>query len=123
MDYKKSIEEFEQILEDLIEENKTVPVLVEGEKDIAAFPEELPYRMIKMFSYKGETILDPFVGSGTTMKVAKYLNRNSIGFEIKKKLIPTIKEKLGFSGNMDLFSNEDRFEVLIRDNTKNGNIS
>ena len=40
------------------------------EKDIAAFPEELPYRAIKLFSYVGETVLDPFAGSGTTMKIA-----------------------------------------------------
>ena len=39
------------------------------EKDIAAFPEELPYRAIKLFSHVGETILDPFFGSGTTMKI------------------------------------------------------
>ena len=48
------------------------------EKDIAAFPEELPYRAIKLFSYVGETVLDPFLGSGTTMKVARQLGRNSI---------------------------------------------
>src|SRR3989338_4544207 len=40
------------------------------EKDIAAFPEELPYRAIKLFSYVDETVLDPFAGSGTTMKIA-----------------------------------------------------
>ena len=54
------------------------------EKDIAAFPKELPYRAIKLFSYKDETILDPFTGSGTTMKVARDLGRNSVGVEIKK---------------------------------------
>jgi len=84
------------------------------EKDIAAFPEELPYRIIKLFSYKGETVLDPFVGSGTTMKVARSLGRNSIGYEIKKELIPIIKEKLGFSNNIDIFDDKDEFELLIR---------
>jgi site-specific DNA-methyltransferase (adenine-specific) len=39
------------------------------EKNIAAFPDELAYRLIKLFSYVGETVLDPFLGSGTTMKV------------------------------------------------------
>lgn len=48
----------------------------------AAFPEELPRRLIKMFSFPGETVLDPFVGSGTTMKVAASLARNSIGIEL-----------------------------------------
>lgn len=93
------------------------------EKDIAAFPEELPYRAIKLFSYKGETILDPFLGSGTTMKVARDLGRNSIGIEIKKSLIPIIKKKLGFSGQQKLDSNEDTFEIIIRKKDKYGPIS
>ena len=61
---------------------------------IAMFPEELPKRLIKMFSFVGETVLDPFVGSGTTSLVAKKLNRNSVGYEINPESIPTIKEKL-----------------------------
>ena len=84
------------------------------EKDIAAFPEELPYRAIKLFSYVGETVLDPFAGSGTTMKIARQLGRNSIGIEIKKSLIPIIKEKLGFSGQETLFKNDDTFETIER---------
>jgi len=84
------------------------------EKDIAAFPEELPYRAIKLFSYVGETILDPFAGSGTTMKVARQLGRNSIGIEIKKSLIPIIKKKLGFDGQKTLNENEDTFEIIER---------
>ena len=46
------------------------------EKGIAAFPEEIPRRLIKLFSFAGETVLDPFLGSGTTMKVAQELGRN-----------------------------------------------
>ena len=84
------------------------------EKNIAAFPEELPYRAIKLFSYVGETVLDPFAGSGTTMKIARQLGRNSIGIEIKKSLIPVIKEKLGFSGQETLFRNDDNFEIIER---------
>lgn len=49
---------------------------------IAVFPEELPYRLIKMFSFAGETVLDPFMGSGTTALAARNLYRNSIGYEI-----------------------------------------
>ena len=67
------------------------------EKDIAAFPEDLPYRLIKLFSYKNETVLDPFAGSGTTMKVSRELGRNSIGIEIKPELASLIEEKLGFN--------------------------
>ncbi len=85
----------------------------ELEKDIAAFPEELPYRLIKLFSYKKETVLDPFVGSGTTMKVARMLGRNSVGIEIKEELIPIIKEKVGLGDKRDLFSNEyDKIKII-----------
>jgi DNA modification methylase len=94
------------------------------EKDIAAFPEELPYRIIKLFSYKGETVLDPFVGSGTTMKVARELGRNSIGIEIKKSLIPIIKKKVGFEAQQKLlYNNQDTFEIIIRKKGKYGPIS
>jgi site-specific DNA-methyltransferase (adenine-specific) len=61
---------------------------------IAMFPEELPRRLIKMFSFVGETVLDPFVGSGTTLLAAKNSDRNSIGYEINPEFIPIIKEKL-----------------------------
>lgn len=84
------------------------------EKDIAAFPEELPYRAIKLFSYVGETVLDPFVGSGTTMKIARKLKRNSIGIEIKKSLISTIEKKLNFNGQLTLEENKDIFEIIER---------
>jgi len=93
------------------------------EKEIAAFPEELPYRIIKLFSYVGETVLDPFVGSGTTMKVARELGRNSIGIEIKKSLIPIIKKKLGFEGQLPLVNQNDTFEIIIREDDKYGCIS
>ena len=59
---------------------------------IAMFPEELPYRIIRMFSFIGDTVLDPFLGSGTTLKVAKSLFRNGIGYELNKdykKIIDT----------------------------------
>jgi site-specific DNA-methyltransferase (adenine-specific) len=92
------------------------------EKEIAAFPEELPYRIIKLFSYVGETVLDPFVGSGTTMKVARQLGRDSIGIEIKKSLIPIIEEKLGFGKQLNLNNQEDTFEVIIREGVKYGYI-
>jgi len=64
---------------------------------IAMFPEELPRRLIKMFSFVGDTVLDPFLGSGTTSLVAKKLDRNSVGYEINKDFLPIIKEKIGFS--------------------------
>ena len=48
----------------------------------AAFPFEIPYRLINMFSQKGDTVLDPFLGTGTTMQAAILLGRNSCGYEI-----------------------------------------
>lgn len=61
---------------------------------IAMFPEVLPSRLIKMFSFVGETVLDPFTGSGTTSLAAKKLGRNSVGIEINNEFIPIIREKL-----------------------------
>lgn len=65
------------------------------DKHLAMFPEELPHRLIKMFSFPGETVLDPFLGSGTTALAARNLNRSSIGYEINQKFIPIIKDKIG----------------------------
>jgi len=64
------------------------------DKHLAMFPEELPKRLIKMFSFAGDKVLDPFLGSGTTCLAAKNLNRNSVGYEINKDFLPTIKAKL-----------------------------
>ncbi len=80
------------------------------DKHLAMFPEELPRRLIKMFSFIGDTILDPFLGSGTTMLAAKNLDRNSIGYEINEDFIPIIEEKVGF--NKGLFSQDATFEIV-----------
>jgi len=64
---------------------------------IAMFPEELPKRLIKMFSFVGDSVLDPFLGSGTTSLAAKNLGRNSVGYEINSKFIEMIKQKLNVS--------------------------
>ncbi len=68
-----------------------------GEKQdnhLAMFPEELPRRLIRMFSFVGDTVLDPFLGSGTTSLAAQSLSRNSVGYEINSKFVPIIKNKL-----------------------------
>ena len=62
---------------------------------IAMFPEELPKRIIKMFSFIGDTVLDPFLGSGTTSLAAKNLFRNSTGYETNEDFLPIIKDKIG----------------------------
>ncbi|MFQ6135011.1 MAG: DNA-methyltransferase [Nitrososphaerales archaeon] len=72
-----------------------LPVEGRVEQGVAAFPEEIPRRLIKLFTFVGETVLDPFLGSGTTTKVARELKRNSIGYEIDKELKPIILKKVG----------------------------
>lgn len=61
---------------------------------IAMFPEELPKRLIKMFSFVGDNVLDPFLGSGTTSLAARNLGRNSVGYEMNPEFIPFIERKL-----------------------------
>ena len=65
------------------------------EEGIAAFPEEIPRRLIKLFTMVGETVFDPFAGSGTTLKVARELGRRGIGYEIDLELRRVIRKKLG----------------------------
>jgi DNA modification methylase len=93
-----------------------LPINNRLEKGIAAFPEEIPYRLIKLFSYRGETVLDPFMGSGTTLKVARDLGRRCVGYEIDLELLPIVKEKLKM--NQYTLFGKDSFEVKIRDDVK-----
>ena len=60
----------------------------------AIFPEDIPYRLIRMYTFKGDTVLDPFLGSGTTVKVAKILERKGIGYEINPNYKEIIWSKL-----------------------------
>ena len=59
----------------------------------AVFPDELPRRLIRMFSFQGEVVLDPFLGTGTTCKVSKEMERNSIGYEINPAFVSLVKQK------------------------------
>ena len=77
---------------------------------IAMFPEELPKRLIKMFSFTGETVFDPFASSSTTSLVAKNLGRNSIGYEINKNFEPIIREKFG----VDQFNLDDDTKTFLQ---------
>jgi len=82
------------------------------EGHIAMFPEELPARLIKMFAFAEDTVLDPFLGSGTTSMAARDLGRHSIGYEINEDFIPTIRKKLQFE-QTDLYGTE---YVFLKDN-------
>ena len=67
-------------------------------KHPAIMPEEIARRCIRMFSYVGDLVLDPFAGSGTTLKVAKELGRKYVGYEIYQNYAPVIEEKLSLAG-------------------------
>lgn len=69
----------------------------------AMFPEALPKALIQLYSFRDETILDPFLGSGTTIKAAKELQRNSIGYEINKDYLELIKSKINYQENPGSF--------------------
>ena len=81
----------------------------------AMFPEELPKRLIKMFTFVGDTVLDPFLGSGTTVKTALSLERNAIGYEINEKFVDVIKEKLGLKQTLLQFSKT--IQIIKRENS------
>ncbi|MBW2617923.1 MAG: thermonuclease family protein [Deltaproteobacteria bacterium] len=61
----------------------------------AAFPLELPRRLIRMFSFVGETVLDPFLGSGTTLQAARQCNCQGVGYEINEDFLEAIEAKAG----------------------------
>jgi DNA modification methylase len=94
-----------------------LPIQNRLESGIAAFPEEIPYRLIKLFSYVGETVLDPFMGSGTTNKVAAMLKRNSVGYEIDIELVEVVKKKMGINHEL-LFQNDYEVEIIVRDDAR-----
>lgn len=87
-------------------------------KYTAVFPEELVTRLITLYSYIGETVLDPFLGTGTTSLVAQRLGRNSVGYEIDLELKSIIEERLIKSKTLkDSLNKEikDQIEIVVRD--------
>jgi len=86
------------------------------DKHLAMFPQELPRRLIKMFSFVGDIVLDPFLGSGTTSLTAKNFDRNSIGYEINEDFLTIIKEKIGINQST-IFQNAT-FEIIKQETSK-----
>jgi DNA modification methylase len=78
----------------------------------AMFPEELPKRLIRMFTFKGDTVLDPFLGSGTTVKVALELGRNGLGYEINPGFLEIIQERLSLKDKLPLYGD---IRLITRD--------
>lgn len=70
------------------------PAKAKAEGHPAPFPKELPMRLIKLYSFFGDTVLDPFAGTGTTLLAAQELGRKSIGFELNSEYMKLIKNKL-----------------------------
>lgn len=60
----------------------------------APYPEELAYRLVRMFSFVGDTVLDPFMGTGTTLLAASRCGRGAIGVEIEPEYVKMAKERL-----------------------------
>jgi site-specific DNA-methyltransferase (adenine-specific)/site-specific DNA-methyltransferase (cytosine-N4-specific) len=83
-------------------------------KYTAPFPEELARRIILLYSYVGDTVLDPFAGSGTTLKIAYELERNAIGYEIDLELKHIILERIGINA---LFE-RPQIEIIEREDAK-----
>ena len=78
----------------------------------APFPEELALRLVRMFSFAGDTVLDPFMGTGTTLLAASRCGRNSIGVEIEAGYVKMAKTRL--EGEIDTLFDHDRPIVIVR---------
>jgi site-specific DNA-methyltransferase (adenine-specific) len=85
-----SIDEYEAWTKNIWEMNT-----VSDRRHPAPFPIELPKRLIKLYSYRGNKILDPFVGRGTTLKASEQLGRLGVGIELSKQYLPLIQETVG----------------------------
>lgn len=80
----------------------------------ATFPISLCKRVISLFTHEGELVLDPFVGSGTTLVAARDLNRNAIGFDLQESYIDLCAERLG---SASLFGCAQ--QIAIQDDARN----
>ena len=72
----------------------------------AIFPIEIPYRLIRMYSYAGDTVLDPYMGTGATMIAANNAGRSSVGFEIDESCEDLISKRISFEAQRN-----DNFEL------------
>jgi len=83
------------------------------DRHLAVFPEEIPRRLIRMFTFVGDTVLDPFLGSGTTSLAARNLSRNSVGYEVNPDYMQIIRDKTGID-KAGLFR-DARLELLTQE--------
>jgi site-specific DNA-methyltransferase (adenine-specific)/site-specific DNA-methyltransferase (cytosine-N4-specific) len=90
-------------------------------KYTAAFPEALVERLIRLYSYWGEVVLDPFLGTGTTCAVAMRLGRNCVGYELDLELREAIEERLGLKTEKittALGIDEYKVDIITRDDAR-----
>ncbi|MFH0939720.1 MAG: DNA methyltransferase [Planctomycetota bacterium] len=81
----------------------------------ATFPLSLSKKVIELFTHQGELVLDPFVGSGTTLLAANDTNRNAVGFDLQQKYIDLCDQRLRQQGN--LFNNAR--QLAVQDDARN----
>ncbi|TMI23089.1 site-specific DNA-methyltransferase [Candidatus Bathyarchaeota archaeon] len=82
------------------------------ERRVAAFPEEIPRRLIRMFSIESDLVLDPFLGSGTTLKAAMDLSRRFIGYEKLEDFSGIIRERMGQGSEKIVFQKQSVVEQV-----------
>jgi DNA modification methylase len=80
----------------------------------ATYPISLAKKCIELFTHQGELVLDPFVGSGTTLVAAQDLNRNAVGFDLQEKYISLCKQRLA----SDNFFNKSK-QIAVKDDARN----
>ena len=78
----------------------------------APYPEELAYRLVRMFSFANDTVLDPFMGTGTTLLAASRCGRNSIGVEIEPSYVKMAQRRL--EAKLSSLFERERFEINLR---------
>ena len=78
----------------------------------APFPEELAYRLVRMFSFAGDTVLDPFMGTATTLLAAARCGRNGIGVEIEPAYVKMSKVRL--ESELDSLFDQDKPAIIVR---------
>lgn len=81
-------------------------------KHPAPYPEELAYRLVRMFSFAGDTVLDPFMGTGTTLLAASRCGRNAIGVEIEPSYVKMAKARL--EANLPSLFEQERPGITVR---------
>jgi len=88
------------------------------DKDVhpASFPISLPKRCIELFTHKGELVLDPFMGIGTTLIAARDLERNAVGFDLNKKYVDITEKRLS---QMEIIFGEETKQIAICDDALN----